>query len=160
MKDIMKKYRKAKGFTLIELLIVIIIIGILAGMMMLSIGSATDKAQAAKIVSNLRNLKAAVVMYYADYDVWPAAATFNAAGTADTGVAASLDKYLDRGPGSGYSTTSSDTEGVNAVFDSATVTAGIRDKLKATAANSGLYSVASGDTVYSGSGKAYMRITK
>ena len=36
--------RKNKAFTLVELLIVIIIIGILAGMMMLSTGSATDKA--------------------------------------------------------------------------------------------------------------------
>ena len=31
MKKMIKKYRKAKGFTLVELLIVIIIIGILAG---------------------------------------------------------------------------------------------------------------------------------
>lgn len=66
-----KMLKKSKGFTLVELLIVIIIIGILAGMMMLASGSATDKAEATKIVSNLRNVKAAAIMYYADHNNWP-----------------------------------------------------------------------------------------
>ena len=81
MKKMLKK--KSKGFTLVELLIVIIIIGILAGMMMLSTGSATAKAEAAKIVSNMRNMKAAAVMVYADTNTWPSAI-------------ASLDEYIDQ----------------------------------------------------------------
>lgn len=60
-----------KGFTLVELLVVIVIIGVLAGMMMLSTGKATDKAEAAKIINDLRTIKAAALMYYADTGVVP-----------------------------------------------------------------------------------------
>ena len=87
MNQIMKM-RKAKGFTLVELLIVIIIIGILAGMLLLAVGSATDKAEATKIVNALRNYKSATLMYYTDNSVWP-----------DPGTASwqnSLDVYTDR----------------------------------------------------------------
>jgi len=55
-----------KGFTLVELLIVIIIIGILAAAMLLSSGSATASAEASNIVNNLRSLKSASLLYYAD----------------------------------------------------------------------------------------------
>ena len=55
-----------KGFTLVELLIVIVIIGILAAAMLLSSGSATAAAEASNIVSDLRSMKAAALMFYAD----------------------------------------------------------------------------------------------
>ena len=55
-----------KGFTLVELLIVIVIIGILAAAMLLSGGSATSSAEASNIISNLRSLKAAALLFYMD----------------------------------------------------------------------------------------------
>jgi len=84
-----KVLKKRTGFTLVELLIVIIIIGILAGAMLLVAGSGTDKAEATKIVSNLRSLKAAALMYYADNP--------NATVAAEAGTQIDLlKKYMDR----------------------------------------------------------------
>jgi prepilin-type N-terminal cleavage/methylation domain-containing protein len=60
-----------KGFTLVELLIVIAIIGTLVGAMMLSGGSATDAAQTAALLSELRALKGAVSRYYVNYNSNP-----------------------------------------------------------------------------------------
>jgi len=84
----MTKAMKARhgGFTLVELLIVIIIIAILAGMLLLATGSATDNAEATRIVNDLRNLKAAAMMSFVDNNAWPT--------TADD--VSSLDRYLDR----------------------------------------------------------------
>ena len=65
------KLKPSKAFTLVEMLIVLIIIGILAGLVMITTAKAIDKAEAAKIVNNLRVLKSAALMYYADNGGWP-----------------------------------------------------------------------------------------
>ena len=141
-----KVLKKRTGFTLVELLIVIIIIGILAGAMLLVAGSGTDKAEATKIVSDLRSLKAAALMYYADN---PNTTTL---GTNDIDK---LTKYMDRG-----------IEIANFEFKNGTASGdatawfvgrkeidrpGVRDKLAETAESVGLLAAAAiaGSTIES-----------
>ena len=58
---------KRKGFTLVELLIVLMIIGVLSASMSLVNGKATASAKVSTIISNLRTLKSAAMLFYADY---------------------------------------------------------------------------------------------
>lgn len=62
---------RQKAFTLVEVLIVIVIIGIMAAIYSLSVGAAQDKAQATKIVSEMKVLKSAVILFYAENGKWP-----------------------------------------------------------------------------------------
>lgn len=55
----MKKMNK-KGFTLIEMLVVIAIIAILVAIIIPTVMSSTDKAEASTIAANLRSLKAEI----------------------------------------------------------------------------------------------------
>lgn len=83
------------GFTLVELLIVIVIIAILAGMMMISTGSATDRAEATKILSDMRALKVAAIMYTHD-NGWSDRPTYEITGNPGPNWDKSFEKYLDR----------------------------------------------------------------
>ena len=122
-----RNMRKRTGFTLVELLIVIIIIGILAGSMMLVAGSGTDRAEATKIISDMRSLKAAALMYYADENKWPV----------ESDDVSALKDYMDRTP-SGYKLTSDDNLFVELT---AAPISGIDDALNKVSADAGLTKV-------------------
>lgn len=59
---------RSRGFTLIEILVVIVIVSLLAALMFPAFARAREKAQAAKCVSNLRQLSLAWLSYAGDND--------------------------------------------------------------------------------------------
>ena len=89
IKGIIKVEIKRRGaFSLVELLIVALIIALLAAMLLLMTGSSTDRAEATKIIGDLRGLKSAGTMFFFDNNRWPQP------GSSDDITI--LDKYCDR----------------------------------------------------------------
>ena len=156
------KARKG-GFTLVELLIVIMIIAILAGMMLLATGSATDSAEATKIINDLRNVKSASLLYYADNNEWPGGIT----GVAN--CTTSLEPYMDRAfDTKRYDDVQVGTEVTTGTFEGkqfigfglkATIaTTGITNKLAKKAADAGVYGDDAGGTFAAGGTEVWMNM--
>jgi len=66
---------RCKGFTLVELLVVIGIIGVLAGVLIGTVGGATESARSAKCLANMRNLAVACQSYGMKVGIYPLAAS-------------------------------------------------------------------------------------
>jgi general secretion pathway protein G len=159
MKSIMKTGKG--GFTLVELLIVIMIIAILAGMMMLATGTATDTAEAVTIINDLRATKSAALLLYMDQgQSWSWIDTGNDGDLSDS-VCKSLDNYMDRplftrdnganGTGQYKLKKLGDKEVVLIGFELNKATASVWAKLAQNAERMGLYNKDSG--TYKGTDK-------
>lgn len=75
----MSPYPPRRGFTLIELLVVIAIIGLLASIVLASLGSAREKARDAKRAQDIRQVQLALELYRNKNGVYPPAVADNVA---------------------------------------------------------------------------------
>src|ERR1700674_1409186 len=90
---------RRRGFTLIELLIVVVIIGILAGIAIPKFSNTKEKAYIASMKADLRNLVTAQEAYYSDNSAQYAAST-GAMGTnyyASAGVTVTINSTTNTG---------------------------------------------------------------
>ncbi len=62
---------KQKGFTILELLVVIAIIGILVSIALAAMSNAKSKAQAARAILEMKNLRTSITMLENDTNKWP-----------------------------------------------------------------------------------------
>ncbi len=76
-----------KGFTFIEVMIVIVIIGLLAGMVTLASRHYVDKARRNRAKADIATYSSALAAYYADAGHYP---------TTDEGLSVLTPKYVER----------------------------------------------------------------
>src|SRR6266513_1722535 len=88
-----ERARSEKGFTLIELLIVIVILGVLAGIVVFAVGGITNKGNASACKSDVKNVTVAVEAWYANQT---GAASYPA--TQVAAIAAVVPGYLHSWP--------------------------------------------------------------
>jgi len=95
--------KREKSFTLIELLVVIAIIGLLATVVMVSVGSVRAKARDAKRIGDIKELSKAIEMYYLENDGYPGetATKVPGGGTGDqsTGIGGGGSYWGENGTG-------------------------------------------------------------
>ncbi len=86
---------KKTGFTLIELLVVVVIIGVIASIVIISLGQIRRKARDARRISDVRQTMLALELYYDDHLRYPEK---GAVGAVDSIPASSIFPYLEKSP--------------------------------------------------------------
>src|SRR3954464_3414559 len=72
MHRMIKRAREEGGFTLIELMIVIVILGILAGIVLFAAGGITDRGTTASCKTDVSTIQTGVEAFYAKHGSYPA----------------------------------------------------------------------------------------
>ena len=138
----MKTHRScSSGFTLTELLTVVVIIGILAGVLMLVFGSNADKADALRHVNELDSMRSAIVMYVNENR----RRGFDPLSEADNVIINGANAFLDKTPNGNFSIIRS-TDGVLIGLDIVNPSSGLASALNELVKKSGLYVSVSGGT--------------
>ena len=90
-----------RGFTLVELLIVIVILGILAGIVVFAVGAFNDRGETSACKADRKAVEVAVEAYRAKFSAYPAGADSAARYaklTNPDGVAGTQDGFLREAP--------------------------------------------------------------
>ena len=72
MRRMIERAREEGGFTLIELMIVIVILGILAGIVLFAVGGITDRGTTAACKTDVSTIQTGVEAFYAKNGSYPA----------------------------------------------------------------------------------------
>lgn len=83
---------KQKGFTLIEVLIVVAIIGLLASIVLVGLGSFRARGRDARRVADLRQTQNALELYYTKNSAYPTSASWSALEAALVGAGIGVSK--------------------------------------------------------------------
>lgn len=66
-----RRRRRRRGFTFVEMLIVMIILGLLAGIALLKYIDLKNEAYSSKVASDMQAIRLAAFNYYAEKEEWP-----------------------------------------------------------------------------------------
>lgn len=115
--------KNVKGFTLIELMLVVLIIGILAGVMLgvLNIRGIQAKSRDAKRIGDLKKLQTALELYFADYRGYPKQLTWtNVTGSVDSTISPNYINKVPTDPREGVTPTVDSSGGTVTCFNNKT----------------------------------------
>jgi prepilin-type N-terminal cleavage/methylation domain-containing protein len=93
-----KQMKNKQGFTLIELLVVVAIIGLLASVIVVSLGNARQKSRDARRLTDIQQIKSGLDIYFTSGGGYPSTATWTAAQSAGTGMSCSATPALNKVP--------------------------------------------------------------